>query len=219
MSVIDNYKKIVEKIKFTCKENNRNYKSINIVAVSKQQDISKIRSLVSTGHKTFGENRLQETVEKWSHYDRKATRLHFIGALQSKKIKELINIFNVIETLDTENSAKKISMLKSQNFKIPKILIQINIGEEPQKRGVLPSNFSDFLNMCKKKYNLEISGAMCMPPAGKKPRKYFENMRYICNKENIKNISMGMSNDYREAIICGTTIVRIGSSIFGERKV
>ena len=116
-----------------------------------------------------------------------------------------------------KSSAKKLSILKSQNFKIPKIFIQINIGEEPQKRGVLPSTFSDFLNMCKNKYNLEISGAMCMPPEGKGPRKYFENMQYICNKENIKNISMGMSNDYKEAIICGSTIVRIGSSIFGER--
>ena len=219
MSVIDNYKKVIENIKFTCKELNRNYKSINIVAVSKQQHISKIRSLATIGHKSFGENRLQETTEKWTDLDREMAQLHFIGALQSKKVKELIQIFNVIETLDTESSARKLSTLKSQNFKIPKIFIQINIGEETQKRGVLPSNFSDFLNMCKEKYNLDIDGAMCMPPAGKSPRKYFENMQYICNKENIKNISMGMSNDYKEAIICGSTIVRIGSLIFGERGI
>ena len=219
MSVIDNYKKVIENIKFTCKKLNRNYKSINVVAVSKQQDINKIRSLASIGHKSFGENRLHETLEKWTDLDREMVKLHFIGALQSKKVKELVQIFNVIETLDTENSAKKISTLKSQNFKIPKIFIQINIGEEAQKRGVLPSNFSNFLNMCKEKYNLNIDGAMCMPPAGKNPRKYFENMQYICNKENIKNISMGMSNDYKEAIICGSTIVRIGSLIFGERGI
>ena len=219
MSVIDNYKKIVENIKFTCKKFNRDYKSIKIVAVSKQQEISKIRSLASIGHKTFGENRLQETVAKWSQSDIKNAKLHFIGALQSKKIKELIKTFNVIETLDTESSAKKLSILKSQNFKIPEILIQINIGEEPQKRGVLPSCFSAFLNMCKKKYDLQISGAMCMPPAAKNPVKYFQSMRYICNKENIQNISMGMSNDYREAITYGSNIVRIGSSIFGDRKV
>ena len=219
MSVIDNYKKVIENIKFTCKKLNRNYKSINVVAVSKQQDINNIRSLASIGHKSFGENRLQETLEKWTDLDRKMVKLHFIGALQSKKVKELVKIFNVIETLDTENSAKKISTLKSQNFKIPKIFIQINIGEEAQKRGVLPSNFSNFLNMCKEKYNLNIDGAMCMPPAGKNPRKYFENMQYICSKENIKNISMGMSNDYKEAIICGSTIVRIGSLIFGERGI
>ena len=219
MSVIDNYNKITESIKFICKELNRDYKTINIVAVSKKQNIDKIRSLASTGHKTFGENRLQEALEKWTSLDKKMAQLHFIGALQSKKVKELVQTFDVIETLDTESSAKKLSILKSQNFRIPKIFIQINIGEEAQKRGVLPSNFSDFLNMCNKKYNLEITGAMCMPPADEKPRKYFENMRYICNKENIKDISMGMSNDYKEAIICGSNNVRIGSLLFGEREV
>ena len=219
MSVIDNYKKVIENIKSTCKELNRNYKSINIVAVSKQQHINKIRSLASIGHKSFGENRLKEALEKWTDLDREMAQLHFIGALQSKKVKELIQIFNVIETLDTESSARKLSTLKSQNFKIPKIFIQINIGEELHKRGVLPSSFSDFLNMCKEKYNLNIEGAMCMPPAGKNPRKYFENMQYICKKENIKNISMGMSNDYKEAIICGSNILRIGSLLFGEREI
>ena len=219
MSVIDNYKKVIENIKSTCKELNRNYKSINVVAVSKQQNINKIRSLAAIGHKSFGENRLNETSEKWTDLDRKIAQLHFIGALQSKKVKELIQIFNVIETLDTESSARKLSTLKSQNFKIPKIFIQINIGEESQKRGVLPSTFSDFLKMCKEKYNLNIDGAMCMPPADKNPRKYFKNMQYICKKENIKNISMGMSNDYKEAIIYGSTILRIGSLIFGEREV
>ena len=217
MSVIDNYKNIVKNIKATCKIHNRNFDSINLVAVSKQQKIDKVRNLCDLGHKSFGENRLQETLEKWTDSDKKKVNLHFIGALQSKKLKDIINNFNVIETLDTENSAKKLSILKSQNFKLPKVLIQINIGEEPQKRGVLPSKFSDFLNMCKKKYNLDISGAMCMPPVNQSPRGYFNDMYHICKKENLKEISMGMSNDYKEAIICGSTNVRIGSSIFGKR--
>ena len=217
MSVIDNYKKIVENIKLTCKIHNRDFNSINLVAVSKQHKIDKIRNLCRVGHKSFGENRLQETLEKWTESDKKNVNLHFIGALQSKKIKDIIKNFTVIETLDTENSAKKLSVLKSQNFRLPKILVQINIGEEPQKRGVFPSKFSNFLNMCKNKYNLDISGAMCMPPLVEDPTKYFKNMYRICKKENLKEISMGMSNDYREAIICGSTNVRIGSLIFGER--
>ena len=217
MSVIDNYKKIIENIKLTCNKINRDYKSINVVAVSKKQNIKKIKALASAGHKSFGENRLEETIEKWSNQDKKIAQLHFIGALQSKKIKELVKVFDVIETLDTESSAKKLSILKNENFKIPKVFIQVNIGEEPQKRGVNPSDFQDFLNMCEKKYNLKITGAMCMPPAEKNPKKYFENMYQLCKKENIENISMGMSNDYKEAIICGATTVRIGSLIFGER--
>ena len=219
MSVIDNYKKIIENIKLACNEVNRDYNSINVVAVSKKQNIEKIRALASTGHKSFGENRLKETIEKWSNQDKKIANLHFIGALQSKKIKELVKTFDVIETLDTESSAKKLSILKNQNIKMPKIFIQVNIGEEPQKRGVYPFDFPEFLNMCKRKYNLEITGAMCMPPAEKNPKKYFEQMYQICKKENIKNISMGMSNDYKEAIICGATTVRIGSLIFGEREI
>ncbi len=218
MSVIDNYKKLIKNIKVTCKEHNKNFDSINIVAVSKQQDVDKIKFLSKAGHNCFGENRLVETLSKWENLNKEKIKLHFIGALQSKKIKDIIKIFDVIETLDTESSARKISSLKSKNIKIPKIFIQINIGEEPQKRGVCPANFSDFLSMCRNKYGLEVSGAMSMPPINKNAKKYFKDMFYICRKENIKNISMGMSNDYKEAIINGANNLRIGSLIFGERK-
>ena len=218
MSVIDNYKKLIKNIKVTCNEHNKNYDSINIVAVSKQQDLDKIKFLSKAGHKCFGENRLVETLSKWKNINKKKIKLHFIGALQSNKIRDIIKVFDVIETLDTESSARKISSLKSKNVKIPKIFIQINIGEEPQKRGVDPANFSDFLSMCRNKYGLEVSGAMSMPPINKNAKKYFRDMFYICRKENIKNISMGMSNDYKEAIINGANNLRIGSLIFGERK-
>ena len=218
MSVIDNYKKLIKNIKVTCKEHNKNYDNINVVAVSKQQDVDKIKFLSEGGHRCFGENRLVETLSKWENPDKKKIKLHFIGALQSNKIKDIIKVFDVIETLDTESSAKKISSLESKNVKIPKIFIQINIGEEPQKRGVYPAEFSDFLSMCRNKYGLEISGAMSIPPINKNPKKYFRDMFYICRKENIKNISMGMSNDYKEAIINGANNLRIGSLIFGERR-
>ena len=218
MSVIGNYKKLIENIKATCKEHNKNFDDINIVAVSKQQEIDKIKFLSEAGHRCFGENRIDEALTKWTNLKKENTKLHFIGALQSKKIKDIVKVFDVIETLDTESSAKKISTLKCKNIKIPKIFIQINIGEEPQKRGIYPAFVSDFLEMCKKKYDLKISGAMTMPPTNKDPKKYFKDMFYICRKENIKNISMGMSNDFKDAIIQGANNIRVGSLIFGERK-
>ena len=124
MSVIDNYKKIIENIKLACNVVNRDYKTINVVAVSKKQNIKKIRALASVGHKSFGENRLEETIEKWSNQDKKMVKLHFIGALQSKKIKELVKTFDVIETLDTESSAKKLSILKIKTLKFLKFLFK-----------------------------------------------------------------------------------------------
>ena len=218
MSVISNYKKLIESIKVTCKSHNKNNKNINIVAVSKRQDTKKINLLLENGHICFGENRLDETLSKLQKLDKRNVRLHYIGALQSKKIKEIIKIYDVIETLDTESSAKKISILQSKNFKIPEIFIQVNIGSETQKRGVNPADFSEFLDMCQNKYNLKIIGAMCMPPIDKNPKPYFENMLMLCRSKNIKNISMGMSKDYEQAIISGATNIRIGSFIFGERE-
>ena len=218
MSILNNYKKLIQNIKATCTKCNRNYESINIVAVSKQQGYEKIKSLCEAGHSCFGENRLDEAVFKWSKTDRYKTRLHFIGALQSKKIKDIIKNFDVIETLDTESSAQKLALFKNRNIKIPEIYIQINIGQENQKRGINPSDVSEFLNICKNKYGLNISGAMCIPPINKNPKKYFKDMLNICTKENLKKISMGMSNDFKEAIIYGANNIRIGSLLFGKRE-
>ena len=146
MSVLKNYKKLIQNIKASCKIYNRNFERINLVAVSKQQALEKIKILIRNGHTCFGENRLDEAKTKWKDIDKKNIKLHFIGALQSKKVREIIKFFNVIETLDTESSARKLSLLQSEGIKLPQIFIQINIGEELQKRGVYPSEFSDFLN-------------------------------------------------------------------------
>tara|TARA_A100000164_G_C21797671_1_gene719069 strand:- start:160 stop:837 length:678 start_codon:yes stop_codon:yes gene_type:complete len=215
-SVISNYNQLLESVKEACVKYDRDISSINIVAVSKQQSIDKINALKSLGHISFGENRLDEASLKWNTVEN--SKLHFIGALQSKKIKDIVKIFDVIETLDTETAAKKISLLKKNNDKYPKLFVQINIGNEQQKRGVAPSDFSDFLNMCKKKYLLNITGAMCMPPLKEDPDPYFEKMLSICTKENIKTISMGMSNDFEKAIKYGATNIRVGSLIFGARE-
>ena len=146
---------------------------------------------------------------------KKKRNLHFIGALQSKKVSDIVNIFNVIETLDSESSAKNLAKIYNKNIDI---FIQVNIGKELQKRGVSPMDFQSFLNMCKNKYNLSINGAMCLPPINKNPTIYFKEMKDLCHKNNIYNISMGMSNDYEEAIMQGATNIRVGSYIFGERS-
>lgn len=218
MSVLKNYKKLIQNIKASCKVYNRNFERINLVAVSKQQALEKIKILIRNGHTCFGENRLDEATTKWKDIDKKNIKLHFIGALQSKKVREIIKFFDVIETLDTERAARKLSLLQSEGIKLPQIFIQINIGEEAQKRGVYPSEFSDFLNLCRNKYGLDISGAMCMPPNKLNPNKYFKEMLNICTKEKLDDISMGMSSDYKEAIINGANNIRIGSLLFGERE-
>ena len=140
--------------------------------------------------------------------------------MQSKKVKEIYNNFDVIETLDTESSAEKIAACNENKIKKeePKVYIQINIGKEVQKRGVIPSEFEDFLKMCREKYQLKISGAMCLPPKTNDSCKHFKLMKEICFKYNIHDISMGMSDDYLKAIEYGTTNIRIGSLIFGKRN-
>ena len=215
VNILENYKKLNYNIKEICKKVNRDPKSIKVVAVSKTQPIDRIEILLKKHHLNFGENRLEEARAKWGRIAKKKRNLHFIGALQSKKVSDIVNIFNVIETLDSESSAKNLAKIYNKNIDI---FIQVNIGKELQKRGVSPMDFQSFLNMCKNKYNLSINGAMCLPPINKNPTIYFKEMKDLCHKNNIYNISMGMSNDYEEAIMQGATNIRVGSYIFGERS-
>ncbi len=215
LNILENYKKLNSNIKAICKKINRNPKSISVVAVSKTQPIDKINRLLKEKHLNFGENRLEEAEKKWDLIKDKNIKLHFIGALQSKKVSRIVNVFDVIETLDTESAAKNLAKYANRSVEI---FIQINIGKEVQKRGVLPSDFKPFLKMCTSKYGLNIRGAMCMPPFGEKPAIYFKEMKELCYRNEIYKISMGMSNDYEEAIIQGATNIRVGSFIFGERS-
>ena len=214
-NILNNYRKLNNNVKDICKRINRDPNKIRIVVVSKTQPIDKIQTLLKNSHMSFGENRLEEAKTKWSAIDKEDRTLHFIGALQSKKVEEIVRVFDIIETLDSETAAKNLAKCSHKRIEIS---IQINIGEEVQKRGVAPNEFEPFLSMCKNKYGLDINGAMCMPPLNKDPSKYFRNMKSLCNKNNIFNISMGMSNDYEEAIAHGSTNIRIGSLIFGERN-
>ena len=217
-NITENLNNLKSNILKVCKKVNRNPSSINIVAVSKEQSEEKIMELIKAGHRCFGENRLEEKKNKWSSLEKKNLEFHYIGALQSKKVKNIIKLFDVIETLDTESSAKKLANMLISVSKPPKIFLQINLGREEIKRGIFANDVELFLKMCKEKYNLSIEGAMCLPPKNQNVKKYFYIMKEICVKNSLKNISMGMSRDYIEAIECGSTNIRVGELLFGKRK-
>jgi hypothetical protein len=189
-----------------------------IVAVSKTFPIEDILPLVEHGHLHYGENKVQEALDKWSEVKNKNQniQLHLIGRLQTNKVKLALKIFNYIHSLDNKKLANKIADEQTKQKKKPKIFIQVNIGNEDQKSGINKKNLSDFYKFCKN-LNLDIIGAMCIPPNDNNTEKYFSEMSDIKKKFNFKELSIGMSGDYLEAIKNNATYVRIGSKIFGSR--
>ena len=159
-----------------------------------------------------------ELENKWGGLNKKNLKIHYIGALQSRKVKDIVKLANVIETLDSENAAKKIANLNVSLKTKPKLFIQINLGKEIQKRGIAVCETKNFLNMCREKYKLNISGGMAIPPKSNMPEKYFQTLKDLCEKNNLKEISMGMSEDYEKAIELGSTNIRIGTKLFGKRN-
>ena len=199
--------------------NTNNKNNIKIIAVSKTFNINHINPLIEYGHEDFGENKVQEAIEKWSDIKskNKSISLHLVGKLQSNKTKSALKIFDYIHSLDNEKLAKKISEEQKKIQKKPKIFIQVNIGNEDQKSGVDPHNLKSFFNFCLNK-ELNIIGTMCIPPMEEDPEKYFMRMSYLNKDLNLKELSMGMSSDNISALNNNATYIRIGSKIFGERK-
>ncbi len=194
------------------------HKIPKIIAVSKTFKIDHISPLIEYGHIDYGENKVQEAIEKWSEIKIKNNKikLHLIGKLQTNKVKFAIKLFDYIHSLDSEKLAKKISEEQfKQNLK-PKIFIQINIGNESQKSGILKKDLIDFYDFSKK-LGLDIVGTMCLPPMDEDSSKYFSEMKDLNQKINLNEISMGMSGDYLNAIEFRSTYLRIGSNIFGQR--
>ena len=189
-----------------------------IIAVSKTFSIDKILPLVEYGHIDYGENKVQEALIKWTDVKLKNTsiKLHLIGKLQTNKVKFALKIFDYIHSLDSEKLATKISAEQIKQGKKPKLFIQVNIGNEDQKSGINKEKLVDFYEFCKN-LNLEIVGMMCIPPNNKNTQTYFSEMNTINQTLNFKDLSMGMSGDYLEAIKNNATYVRIGSKIFGNR--
>ena len=193
-------------------------RSPKIIAVSKTFPIENILPLIEYGHLHYGENKVQEALDKWSDIknDNHSIQLHLIGRLQSNKVKVALRIFDYIHSLDSEKLANKIADEQTKQGKKPKIFIQVNIGNEDQKSGINKERLGDFYKFCKD-LNLDIIGTMCIPPNDQNTKKYFFEMNKINQELNFKELSMGMSGDYLEAVKNSATYVRVGSKIFGNR--
>ena len=195
-----------------------NYKSPKIIAVSKTFDIDKIFPVIEHGQLDYGENKVQEAIDKWTDVKilYPEIKLHLIGRLQTNKVKFALKVFDYIHSLDNEKLATKIAEEQVKQGKKPKIFIQVNIGKEDQKSGINKEKLPDFYKFCKN-LNLDIVGTMCIPPNNESTEKYFSEMNRINKELNFKDLSMGMSGDYLDAIKNHATYVRIGSKIFGNR--
>ena len=190
-----------------------------IIAVSKTFPIDEIMPLIKHGQRDFGENKIQEAIQKWTSIKKGLIdiNLHMIGKIQSNKVKFVVPLFDYIHSLDSLKLAEKISNEQKKYKKDIKIFIQVNIGNEAQKSGISPNDVSDFKDKCVNELNLNIVGLMCLPPKNKETSIYFNEMNLLLKKTSLKDLSMGMSNDYLEAINYNSSYVRIGSKIFGSR--
>ena len=209
MNCLDNYKAIKEEIF------NLNAMS-NVIVVTKNRSFDSILPIIKSGHLHFGENKVQEAKEKWSAFleNNKNIKLHLIGKLQSNKAKDAFVLFDFIHTLDNEKLAKKFSDLEFNSKRKIKYFIQINIGDEIQKNGISQSSVTEFVNFCKIDLKLNIIGLMCIPPMNLDPRTFFEQMQKLKINNKLRELSMGMSSDYKDALYYGSTYLRIGSAIF-----
>jgi pyridoxal phosphate enzyme (YggS family) len=213
MELIQNFRNIKNQIKIL----NPN---VNLIAVTKGQSMDKIKFILEEEHLHFGENKVQEAHLKWSDIlnINKNINLHLLGKLQSNKVKDAFNLFNYIHSLDTEKLAKIFSNLEKNSLRKIKYFIQVNIGNESQKSGINISSVSDFVQFCQKDLKLNILGLMCIPPVNDSPESYFLKLKELNEHNNLKDLSMGMSDDFKTAIQLGSTYVRIGTSIFGKRS-
>ena len=191
-----------------------------IIAVTKTFSLDKILPLIEIGHLHFGENKVNESLEKWSDVRTKYKniKLHMIGSLQSNKVKKAVQIFDYLHSLDSDKLASKISKYENELGKKTKIFIQINIADESQKSGINLKEIHNFYNYCSKDLSLNIIGLMCLPPFGSNSIEYFKLLNDISKKINLKELSMGMSGDFENAVMHGATYLRLGTAILGKRN-
>jgi pyridoxal phosphate enzyme (YggS family) len=208
---MNNYSKILNSVKILSE-------NVKLIVVTKNQDISKINFIISKGHEHFGENRVQEAFLKWKNLipTNSKLKLHLIGKLQSNKAKDAFEIFDYIHTLDNEKLGQIFSKLEGNSTKKIKYFIQVNIANEPQKNGITVDKVDQFTKYCINDLKLNIVGLMCIPPVDGDSNQYFKNLADLAKANNLKELSMGMSNDYECAIKNGATFIRVGSKIFSE---
>ena len=214
---VQKYEDIISSIKLKL-EGQKTNKFPKIIAVSKTFGLEKIIPLIEYGHLDYGENKVQEAMDKWSNIKTKHSniKLHLIGKLQTNKVKLAIKIFDYIHSVDNEKLAKKIADEEIKQNKKVKLFIQVNIGNENQKSGIVKSSLSNLYSYCRE-LNLDVIGLMCIPPASEDPEKYFREVDLLNQQLNLIELSMGMSSDYLKAARHSSTYLRIGSSIFGNR--
>ena len=218
-NIKDSYCAILEKISKTKSNFNKKSYKVNFIAVSKSQPVSKIDQVLDLGHRSFGENRVQEAALKWINLKKKYSNieLHLIGSLQSNKVKEALQIFDVIQTLDREKLARRILDLSLDLELTPRLFIQVNTGVEQQKGGIKLSESSEFIRYCQEDLNLKIIGLMCIPPINENSENHFKILSKLRSDHKLKFLRMGMSDDYMQAIENGATHIRIGRNLFGDR--
>ncbi|MDH5556602.1 MAG: YggS family pyridoxal phosphate-dependent enzyme [Alphaproteobacteria bacterium] len=217
---VANLQRVLGEIASAAREADRAPGDVRLVAVSKTHDADSIRPVLQAGHRLFGENRVQEAAEKWPglRAEFPDVRLHLIGPLQTNKVHQALGLFDVIETVDRPKLAREIAREAEKTGRMPDCFIQVNTGAEPQKAGVLPEEADAFIESCRKEFGLPIKGLMCIPPLDEEPSLHFALLREIARRNDLTELSMGMSGDYPVAIAFGATLVRVGTAIFGARE-
>ena len=218
--VAQNLVEVKANVAAAAKKTGRKAEDITLVAVSKVHGVDRIRPALENGHRTFGENRVQEAKEKWPVLKDAFPdiTLHLIGPLQTNKVKEAVALFDVIESVDREKLARRLAEeMTRQDRRVP-VFIQVNTGEEEQKAGILPSQIDEFVHLVRDELGLSVHGLMCIPPVDEEPALHFALLKKIADRNGLKKLSMGMSNDYDVGIQFGATHVRVGTAIFGKRS-
>ena len=220
-NVVERLIAIQSEIKELLTKNSSHNRDLNIIIVCKTFSMDKILPLIDAGHVHFGENKVQEAELKWKEVKSKYSniRLHMVGKLQTNKVKTALKIFDYIHSVDNYKLAEKIVKYEKELNKKIKTFVQVNVGEESQKNGVGSKNVNQFVSYCKNSLSLNIIGLMCLPPINDNPEKYFLHLNQLRGQTDLCHLSMGMSNDYQTAIKCGSTFLRIGSKILGERNI
>jgi pyridoxal phosphate enzyme (YggS family) len=207
---------VLDRIARAAKAAGRDPADVTLTAVSKQQPWPRVEPVLAAGQRVFGENRVQEAMERWSAR-RADVELRLIGPLQTNKAREAVAFFDVIESLDRERLAAALAAEVARQGKAPRLYVQVNTGEEPQKAGVPPGEADAFIHACRDTHGLAIEGLMCIPPAAEPAGPHFALLAKIAARNGLSRLSMGMSDDFETAIAFGATSVRVGSAIFGAR--
>jgi pyridoxal phosphate enzyme (YggS family) len=202
------------------KEVGRDARAVTLVAVSKTHPAEDVAAAIAAGQMVFGENRVQEALQKFPDLKSQhpGLELHLVGPLQSNKVRDAVALFDVVHTLDRESLALALVRERDKSGRCPKLFVQVNTGEEPQKSGLAPRELLQFVGRCREEWKLDVSGLMCIPPAEDIPAPHFALLAKLARDAGLDELSMGMSSDFEAAISLGSTCIRLGSAIFGERE-